>query len=85
MNLSHPAHPVSTHRQMRVSLFGRVSFVAHPLDEGRDQLSDRVPALQRSPGLSAADLEKVLSVVHASDDGEKRCPLEPANCVIAEP
>jgi hypothetical protein len=44
-----------------------------------------VPALQRSPGLSAADLEKVLSVVHASDDGEKRCPLEPANCVIAEP
>jgi hypothetical protein len=75
MNLSHPAHPVSTHRQMRVSLFGRVSFVAHPLDEGRDQLSDRSPARQRGTGLSAADLYKVLSVVHVEN-----CDVETGRC-----
>jgi hypothetical protein len=55
----YPASPVSAHRQVRVSL-GRVIYGAAILQEGRDQLSDRVPALQRSPGLSTGDLEKVL-------------------------
>jgi hypothetical protein len=75
MNLSHPAHPVSTHRQMRVSLYGRVVRRAHVFNESRDEFSDRSPARQRGTGLSAADLYKVLSVVHVEN-----CDVETGRC-----
>jgi hypothetical protein len=58
-----PASPLSAHRQVRVSL-GRVIYGAAILQEGRDQLSHGLEALQRLSVLSAADLYKVLAALH---------------------